>query len=147
MITEIMPTWRNLWVQRKRWQRGAMENLSDYGITLATARYWCQQVGLGYGVVAFWLYLLMFLISLFAGDITWLLFWLVIGGIFLLERIVTVWSAGWRARLLAALLFPELAYALFLHLVFVTCLFNMTAGRRTRWGHVQRAPVPQGGGS
>jgi len=117
VITEIMPTWRNLWVQRKRWQRGAMENLSDYGITLATARYWCQQVGLGYGVVAFWLYLLMFLISLLADDITWLLFWLVIGGIFLLERIVTVWSAVWRARLLAALLFPELAYALFLYVV------------------------------
>ena len=28
VTTEIMPTWRDLWTQRKRWQRGALENLS-----------------------------------------------------------------------------------------------------------------------
>ena len=42
VTTEIMPTWRDLWTQRKRWQRGALENLSAYGITRATIRYWGQ---------------------------------------------------------------------------------------------------------
>jgi len=31
VVTEIMPTWRNLWKQRQRWQRGALENLGAYG--------------------------------------------------------------------------------------------------------------------
>lgn len=39
VTTEIMPTWRNLWVQRQRWQRGALENLAAYGFTRGTARY------------------------------------------------------------------------------------------------------------
>ena len=31
--TEIMTTWRDLWEQRLRWKRGALENLIDYGFT------------------------------------------------------------------------------------------------------------------
>ncbi len=31
VVTELMPTWRNLWTQRLRWQRGALENLGAYG--------------------------------------------------------------------------------------------------------------------
>jgi biofilm PGA synthesis N-glycosyltransferase PgaC len=50
--TELMPTWSALWTQRKRWQRGALENLSTYGFTSVTARYWGQQVGIAYGVFA-----------------------------------------------------------------------------------------------
>nr|MCH9815234.1 glycosyltransferase family 2 protein [Actinomycetes bacterium] len=46
VTTEIMPTWHNLWVQRKRWQRGALENLSAYGLTRGTFRYWGQQFGI-----------------------------------------------------------------------------------------------------
>ena len=64
---------------------------------------------------------------------------------FLLERVLTVWPGGWRARLLAAALLPELAYALFLHVVFVKCLLDITVGRRSSWGHVQHAPAGGGG--
>jgi len=32
VVTELMPTWRNLWAQRLRWQRGALENLGAYGL-------------------------------------------------------------------------------------------------------------------
>ncbi|MFY9916882.1 MAG: glycosyltransferase family 2 protein, partial [Mycobacterium sp.] len=39
VTTELMPTWKHLWIQRERWQRGALENLSAYGITRATIRY------------------------------------------------------------------------------------------------------------
>ena len=31
VVTEVMPTWRALWHQRLRWQRGALENLGAYG--------------------------------------------------------------------------------------------------------------------
>ncbi len=52
VVTELMPTWRTLWNQRLRWQRGALENLGAYGITPQTVRYWAQQLGIGYGVIA-----------------------------------------------------------------------------------------------
>ena len=145
VITEIMPTWRDLWIQRKRWQRGAVENLAAYGITRATARYWLQQVGLGYGVAAFTLYLFTFTVSILAEQpTTWLLFWVAIGAVFVVERVITVWSEGWRSRLLAAALLPELGYAVFLHGVYVKCLFDITVQRRTTWGHVQQ-PAPASG--
>lgn len=138
VTTEIMPTWKNLWVQRKRWQRGALENLSAYGITRATIRYWGQQVGIGYGTVALNLAILLMLITFLAVDQwIWFPFWLVIGFIFLVERVITAWSGGWKARLLAVLLLPELAYDVFLQSVFVKCLIDIARAKRTTWGHVE----------
>ncbi|WP_220454121.1 glycosyltransferase family 2 protein [Nocardioides immobilis] len=57
VVTELMPTWRSLWVQRLRWQRGALENLGAYGFRPQTLRYWAQQLGIGYGVIALATYL------------------------------------------------------------------------------------------
>ncbi len=138
VTTELMPTWRNLWVQRQRWQRGALENLSAYGITRATLRYWGQQVGIGYGAVALNLALLLMFITVVAVDRwIWFPFWVIVGSIFVLERVVTAWRGGWKARLLAVLLFPELAYDVFLQVVFAKCLLDIALARRTTWGHVQ----------
>ena len=140
VTTEIMPTWKNLWTQRKRWQRGALENLSAYGLTRATIRYWGQQVGIGYGTVALNLAILLMLITFMAVDSwIWFPFWVIIGFIFLLERVITAWRGGWKARLLAVLLFPELAYDVFLQVVFVKCLIDIALAKRTTWGHVQHA--------
>lgn len=140
VTTEIMPTWRNLWVQRKRWQRGALENLSAYGITRATIRYWGQQVGIGYGTFALNLALLLMAITFVAIDQwIWFPFWIAIGSIFVLERIITVWAGGWKARILAALVLPELCYDVFLQVVFVKCLIDIALAKKTIWGHVQHA--------
>lgn len=140
VTTEIMPTWRNLWVQRKRWQRGALENLSAYGITQATVRYWGQQVGIGYGTVALNLAILLMLITFVAVDNwIWFPFWLFIGMVFLAERVITAWSGGWKARLLAAALLPELAYDVFLQSVFVKCLIDIARAKKTTWGHVEHS--------
>lgn len=139
VVTEIMPTWRALWIQRKRWQRGALENLNAYGITAGTIRYWGQQVGIGYGTVALNSALLLFLITVLAVDAwIWFPFWLAVTAIFLIERVATVWRGGWRARLLALSLVPELLYDVFLQIVFVTCLVDIARNRQARWGHVQR---------
>jgi cellulose synthase/poly-beta-1,6-N-acetylglucosamine synthase-like glycosyltransferase len=138
VTTELMPTWKHLWTQRERWQRGALENLSAYGITRATIRYWGQQVGIAYGTFALNLALLLLLISGLALDRwIWFPFWLGVGSVFFVERVITVWSDGWKARALAALLLPELAYDLFLQAVFCKCLFDITWARAARWGHVR----------
>lgn len=145
VTTEIMPTWKDLWIQRKRWQRGALENLSAYGITRATIRYWGQQVGIGYGAFALNLALVLLFITFLAVDTwIWFPFWLIIGLVFLIERVITAWSGGWKARGLAALLFPELAYDVFLQIVFCKCLFDITMARRATWGHVLHPTAPLG---
>lgn len=142
VVTEVMPTWRMLWAQRLRWQRGALENLGSYGVTRQTFRYWVQQIGIGYGAVALSSYFLMMALSVLAVDHwIWFPFWLGVGAIFVVERVVTVWQGGWRARLLAVTLFPELCYSVVLNAAFVKGVADICRGRQAGWKHVDRVPV------
>ena len=143
VTTEVMPTARDLWRQRLRWHRGALENIGAYGVTRATALYWGQQLGLGYGVLAFQAYLALITVSLLAADsISWSLFWIAIGMIFVVERLVTVWRAGWPGRALAAPMLPELAYAVYLQACFVVSLGQILLGRKADWNYVPRPAGP-----
>ena len=143
VTTEIMTSWRDLWRQRLRWHRGALENIAAYGLTRATAMYWGQQLGLAYGVVAFQSYLVLMTVSLLAADsLRWSPFWVAIGMIFVVERIVTSWAAGWRGRAVAAPIFLELGYALFLQACFVFSIVQILLGRKAGWNYVPRPAVP-----
>ncbi len=136
VVTELMATPGDLWRQRLRWQRGAVENIGAYGLSRATFRYWAQQLAIGYGTIALAAYLTCMSILILAMDTwIWFPFWLVVGLVFVVERVVTAWRTGWAGRLLAALLVPELFYDLALDLVFVTGLVEITRNRAARWGH------------
>jgi biofilm PGA synthesis N-glycosyltransferase PgaC len=142
--TELMPTWRDLWHQRERRQRGPLENIGMYGISSATARYWTQQFALGYGVLALASYLALTVLSRVAfGVFIVVIFWALLGALFAVERTVTVWPGGWRARLLAAPLLIELVYAIYLQLVCVKSLIDIALGRSKHWNAATvRAPSP-----
>ena len=128
-----------LWAQRLRWQRGALENLGAYGVTPQTFRYWVQQLGIGYGVIALAAYFLLLLLMVVSLDHwIWFPFWLGLGALFMVERVVTVWKGGWRARLLALTLLPELYFAAFLNVVFVKGILDISSGRQASWKHVTR---------
>jgi cellulose synthase/poly-beta-1,6-N-acetylglucosamine synthase-like glycosyltransferase len=143
VITEVMPTWRGLWRQRMRWERGALENIGAYGLTRATLRYWLQQIAIGYGTVALNAYLLLLLITLLAADsFEFVGFWVAIGLIFVVERVVTVWAVGWRGRTIAFPLVIEIAYDLVLQAVYVKSLFDIATGRAAGWNYVPRTAVP-----
>ncbi|MGW8482389.1 glycosyltransferase [Microbacterium sp. NPDC055903] len=138
VVTELMPTWRMLWAQRLRWQRGALENLGAYGVTPQTLRYWAQQIGIGYGVLALFAYFLLIILMIVSMDTwVWFPFWLGIGLLFAAERVITAWRGGWRARLVAVLVFPELVYDCFLNLAFLRGVFEIAFGRRATWKHVE----------
>ncbi len=139
VVTEVMPTWQALWAQRLRWQRGALENLGAYGVTPQTFRYWVQQLGIGYGVIALAAYFLLLLLMVVSLDHwIWFPFWVGLGGLFMVERVLTVWKGGWHARLLALTLFPELYFAAVLNVVFVKGILDISFGRQARWKHVTR---------
>lgn len=138
VVTELMPSWRALWAQRLRWQRGALENLGAYGITPQTSRYWVQQLGIGYGVIALGSYFfLMLVMAVSLEEWVWFPFWLGMGTIFMVERVATVWKGGWRARLLAATLFPELLFDMFLNVVYVKGIVDSALDRQAAWKHVE----------
>ena len=139
VVTEVMPTLKALHRQRLRWHRGAMENIGAYGFTRATAIYWAQQLGLGYGVIALQSYFLLLTVTLLAADvftISW--FWFVVGVIFVVERVVTAWGEGWPGRLVAAPIFIELGYVVVLQYTFLRALFQIATGRRAGWNYVSR---------
>ena len=138
-VTEIMPTWRALWRQRARWERGALENIGTYGVTRPTGLNWFQQIAIGYGTIALWSYLVLMGISLLAAPtLLWSWFWMFVGLVFVVERVVTVWEAGWTARLVAATMVPELAFAVFLQVVYVKSLIDIASGRHAGWNTVVR---------
>ena len=65
-------------------------------------------------------------------------FWTVIGLIFIVERVVTVWGAGWWGRLIALPLVIEICYDLMQQAVYVRGLFDIATGRRAGWNYVPR---------
>ena len=137
VVTEVMPSWSALWAQRLRWQRGALENLGAYGMRTQTFRYWMQQLGIGYGVIALGAYLLLIVLMVLATtNWVWFPFWIGIGTVFTVERIVTVWRGGARARLLGLSLFPELFYAMFLNVVFLKGILDLSLARQATWKHI-----------
>ncbi|MHA7179286.1 glycosyltransferase family 2 protein [Arthrobacter sp. MDB2-24] len=140
VVTELMPSWRTLWNQRLRWQRGALENIGAYGVTAPTMRYWAQQLGIGYGVIALSAYLALILITVMALETwIWFPFWLGLGLLFTVERVLTVWKGGWKARLLAVTLFPELIFDMFLNLVYIKGVIDISFGRQASWKHLPHA--------
>jgi biofilm PGA synthesis N-glycosyltransferase PgaC len=134
VTTEVMPTLSKLWHQRLRWQRGALENLRDYGWTRVTARYFLQQILMGFGALSFLAYL-TFMVT-YTTQYGWpglSPFWTAIGLIFVVEKTVSVRRAGPLAVLVAVLMVPEMLYDLFQHAVYFTSLWGLVRRSEEKW--------------
>ena len=134
LTTEVMESWRDLYRQRLRWKRGAIENLRDYGLTRVTASYWLRQLVtfLGVAVTAIYLVSLVWSLSI---DLTLHVhpIWMAVTGVFVLERVVTVRSRGLRHMALAATLVVEMAFDLFLQGVHAKALWDTLSNQERRW--------------
>ncbi|MFF7979743.1 glycosyltransferase [Streptomyces sp. NPDC007901] len=134
VTTEVMPSLPKLWHQRLRWQRGALENLRDYGWTRVTARYFMQQFLMGFGALSFLIYLTyMAAYTSLYGWPGFSPFWTAIGLIFVVEKTVSVRRAGPKAVLVAALMVPEMLYDLFQHAVYFTSLWGLVRRSEEKW--------------
>lgn len=56
LTTEVMETWSDLFKQRYRWKRGAIENNWHYGVTRYTLKYWGLQIWGTIGILATMMY-------------------------------------------------------------------------------------------
>jgi biofilm PGA synthesis N-glycosyltransferase PgaC len=134
VTTEVMTSLPKLWHQRLRWQRGALENLRDYGWTKVTARYFLQQFLMGFGALSFLVYLtFMATCTTVYGFPGISPFWTAIGLIFVVEKTVSVRRAGPVAVLVAALMIPEMLYDLFQHAVYFTSLWGLARRSEEKW--------------
>ena len=135
-VTDVMETPGMLYKQRERWYNGAMVNLMAYGRSLPWYMrwvYWGQQAGLVGSLLFFLAYLAVLLFSPLYGGVSIDWRWLIPLGIQAIERTVTVWELGWKARLIAASLIPEQLYSVFLLLVFGIGLKNLVTGQKGLW--------------
>lgn len=114
--TEVMASWRDLWAQRLRWKRGAMENCFQYGLSRMTWPYWGRQLLALIGVIVTVVYLGTLAWAAATNNFTTHPFWIGLTGIFILERIITVSDRGWRYMIPAGIMY-ELVYDLFLQVV------------------------------
>jgi len=140
--TELMPTVRDLHLQRLRWYRGALDNLRTYGVTRVTRRYWSQQALLAVSITTIALLALITVVAIADGSLRFSPLWSLVGAGFLLERIVSSWRTGsGRGRLLSALLLPELAYDLVLQATFLRAMLHCLRGTQATWHHVRTPSV------
>ena len=134
LTTEVMESWRDLYRQRLRWKRGALENLHDYGLTRVTLPYWGRQIWTFVGITVTAAYFATLAWSfLIVGQVELHPLWLAITAIFSLERMVTVRSRGPFQMVLAGLLVIEMGFDLFLQAVHAKAVVDSLVGRERRW--------------
>lgn len=138
--TELMPTWRDLWRQRVRWQRGAIDNLRSHGVNRVTLPYLGQQLWAVLGFLVIVGYPLLLGLSLAAGmPLVLHPFWLAIGALCLVDRVVTVRKAGWRGIVLTLLFLPEMYYDFFRLAVYLAGWRDAVLRRTAGWHHLTAA--------
>lgn len=129
--TETMSGFGSLIVQRTRWTLGAMQNIKLFGVNRVTFEYLGQQLMLGLSVLMMSLLILSTVIGTAIAGVQISVFWLCIGLIFLIERVITV--DGWREKAFAAILVPELVYAIVLQWSYVKALWSFITNKQVAW--------------
>lgn len=132
LVTEVMPTLGQLWNQRLRWKRGAVENCLQYGFTRVTAGYWGRQGLTIAGLLVTVIYLATVAYSVATHNFTLHPLWASVTLIFVLERYVTLRDKGWRAQLAAAAMY-ELPYDLFLQAVHAKAYADACLRKERKW--------------
>jgi cellulose synthase/poly-beta-1,6-N-acetylglucosamine synthase-like glycosyltransferase len=134
LTTEVMETWRELYRQRLRWKRGALENLRDYGFTRVTASYWGRQLWTFFGIVVTLVYLLSVVYALaLNGSVELHPLWLAVTSIFVVERVVTVRARGPLQMAVASALLVEMPFDIFLQIVHGKAIWDALTNRERRW--------------
>lgn len=133
LVTDAMSTWRELWMQRLRWKRGAMENCFQYGFTRVTRGYWGRQLLSLAGILVTLAYLGSLIWSVMElGGISIHPFWLGITAIFVLERFITLSDKNWSKRFVATTMY-ELPYEIFLQIVQARAYFDALRKSERKW--------------
>lgn len=136
--TETMPTWGMLVKQRTRWFLGALQTVSRAPLTRTSFPYLFQQFMLTISVLILWLLLILTAVSVIMGSAQLSIFWTAIGGIFMVERVVTIPKERLSHRIFAGAIIPELIYAIVLQWAFIRAVTQFVSRSSGEWTHVTR---------
>jgi cellulose synthase/poly-beta-1,6-N-acetylglucosamine synthase-like glycosyltransferase len=134
LTTEVMESWRDLYRQRLRWKRGALENLRDYGVTRVTVTYWGRQLLTVLGMLVTFAYLLSLAQSLAVdGTVQLHPLWMAVTVIFVAERVVTVRARGPFQMALAGTLVVEMTFDIFLQAIHGKAIWDTLIQNERKW--------------
>ncbi|GAB2835072.1 hypothetical protein GCM10022221_37530 [Actinocorallia aurea] len=133
LTTEVMFTWGDLFRQRLRWKRGALENLVDYGWTPVTRPYWGRQALSLLGIIVILTYLLTLAYSLAFGGFNLSPLWLGVTVIFMVERIVSVRQRGGVQMAIAATIWIEMIFDVFLQIAQAKAFWEAALSKERKW--------------
>lgn len=136
VFTAMMPTVSQLFEQRRRWQRGALENLGSHGLRRHTGPYAVRQLGTYIGVLFLPLYAMTLTTALIRfGSVDWLQpLWVTVAVVYVGEQAWSVRRGGWRSVGLSLMVIPEFLLTVLLNLVYTVSLLGLLAGTGERWG-------------
>ncbi len=139
VATAMMPTWFSLYKQRRRWQRGALENLIAHRVNRHTAPYIARQLMTYLGVFFLPFYLYTLTISLVTNsNINFLQpLWILVALVYVFEQTFSVRKGGWRAILLSLSVLPELALNIFLDVVYIASFDGALFAEDEAWGRMR----------
>ena len=136
VFTALMPNYAFLYQQRRRWQRGALENLMAHGVHFYTVPYIAKQIASYVAIMFLPLYVTTLTLQIIYGGNHGLfpVFWVAVAVLYLLEQTWSVRKGGGRAILVSLVLIPEILYSIFLDVVFLMSLFGMILSQHESWG-------------
>jgi biofilm PGA synthesis N-glycosyltransferase PgaC len=137
--TAMMPTLASLYKQRRRWQRGALENLIAHGINRHTAPYAIRQVLTYLGVLFLPFYLWTLAIALIVQSSLNFFqpIWVGVAVLYVAEQTFSVRKGGWRAVLVSLAVLPEIFLNVFLNVVYVVSARGALFATDEAWGRVR----------
>ncbi len=134
--TDVMKKISKLVKQRERWYNGALINLKTYGNSLPWYMrwiYWKQQIGLFLSLILLIIIVTTIIINLFMHSLIITKLWLVLLAILAFERTATVWSLGWKARIIALTIIPEQVYSILLIFIYGLSVINYLTNKKGEW--------------
>jgi cellulose synthase/poly-beta-1,6-N-acetylglucosamine synthase-like glycosyltransferase len=134
--TDVMENMNKLVKQRERWYNGALINLKSYNWSLPWYMrwiYWKQQIGLILSLIFFVAVVTTIIINYSLNSLQVSNIWLLPLGILAVERTVTVWTLGWKARIIALTVILEQIYSVILILIFALGLLNFLFNKKGNW--------------
>lgn len=135
LATDLMPTWRQLWQQRVRWYRGAIEDIMAYGPTRVAAPYLLRQARVALDIMVLLAFVAALGLSVTVSDglaMDWR--WLAILAVLIPERVVSARRAGRSGMALAGIVVVEVVYTWFQLVIYVVSWWQALRGSKAEWG-------------
>jgi cellulose synthase/poly-beta-1,6-N-acetylglucosamine synthase-like glycosyltransferase len=137
--TAMMPTVASLYKQRRRWQRGALENIVAHGLNSHTAPYVLRQLLTYLGVLflPFYIYTLSVALLTQSGLDFVQPLWLGVAGLYVFEQTFSVRRGGWRAVLVSLSIVPEVFLNVLLNAVYAVTFVGTLFATDETWGRMR----------